>query len=175
MQYSLALMAFVTGGGMLYLGWKRRVSPSMGKLVGWVLVTLGSIFAVSAWGAEFGPIYAALMFACAALVCVGLEAEAWRPKTQPGRVAWPRVNLSNWFKHGVVFFFAVFISGLASLFSVVLVSQWLDGPTVDRMTFVLLTTPLLWGCIMFWTLCSPRLAKSLVSVTCLLSAMVLFL
>lgn len=159
--------------GFLYLGWKGAVAPLIAKPAGWGLIIFGGVFAIDAWGAEFGPIYVLSLLACAAWLCVGFEAEPWQPKAEAVRTDWPRPQAAAWARHGVLFVFAVVVGGLASIFATILVSHWLPGQVVDRMAFVMLMTPVLWGGAMFWTLYDPRKAKPAVSIVCLATGFLL--
>lgn len=170
----ITLITLLVGTGILFLGWKDLVPSTYARLVGWSVVALSAGFSISNWGIEFGIIYAFLLLSCAAWLYVGLDAESWRPKATPERtdLSWPtgRVLLQQ----GYLFVMAVFVAGLASMFSAILVGLWVPGAMVDRMALVVLITPVIWGAAMFWLIFDKRSAQFGLPLVLIISGTLLY-
>lgn len=172
MIYSIATIAL--GITSLYFGWRRATLNLASKLVGWALITAGIILATIYWGIEFGVIYGALFVSCVAWLLVSYESADWSPKDSFERLTWPALTGSTAARQTGLFVLAIVLSGVASMFTAVLLSQILPWAVTTRASFIVLLTPILWGALMVWVLISPRPAGIAVMLSCLISGFFLF-
>ena len=152
METAAAAATSILGIVLIRGVWRRETAYRTAVVSGgWALLALSVVLWARVAGAEYGTVIALGLLGCVAWIASALNVsvKAGRAAADPVREspAWPGVaTLGGQF---ATFGLAVPLAGVASLLATMGVSRLLPAAEIDRMAFVIVMLPIVWGMLAF--------------------------
>lgn len=162
----LAIGTAAAAVGILYVRWSKWTNfRSVLILVAGALIAASLSFWMKVGGTEYGPAYAVMNITIVAWFFVLANTEVRQNKGQQQVLAGAKLpGIRSMAHHVAIFLVAVPLAAVASTLVSIAVSSLLPWNEIDRSVFPLFATPVIWGCVAFWTCADPKLWRPALSL-----------
>lgn len=152
----------VAGVALIRGVWRRSMAyRSVLLWAGWAVIGLSSYFWVRGFGVEFGLVFALGVVSLVAWFVTGLNIELKQGHTSRGPRDLPRLpGIGVFGKQFIVFLLVTIFALVVSLLVTIGMSRAFTLTEIDRMAFVIVALPILWGVLAYQLCFSSRIVRS---------------
>lgn len=168
----MMVLAIATGTaavGVLYVRWRQwTMFSGVLIVVSGALATVSLIFWIKVGGPEYGSAYAVLNIVIVAWLVVLANTEVRQNKERQQDLTPAKIPGVRSIAHHVsVFLVAVPLAAIASTLVSIAVASLLPWNEINRSVFPLFMTPVVWGCVAFWSCADPKLSRPAIGLIAL--------
>ena len=163
-----AVAAVLAGVGLIRSVWRRQSAYRSAALwTGWALLGLSCYLWTLSEGTEFGIVFGLGVASVAAwaVTAANTEVKTRKRTDEPDRESprLPPVRVLG--RQLAVFLLVMLVAAIASLLGTMGLSRLFPIGEIDRMAFVIIALPIVWGTLAYVVCASPRVDRPLVLLT----------